>query len=71
MSRDRREDGLSFDIKLHTEKRLYQKQLYQKAPQTKISLSSNFLGFLDKIHFVLSELAQYYSRYQPKCKNSI
>ena len=58
-----------------TLKCLYQTQLYQntpKAPEKPPKMKRYCCHrisriFLDKIHFILSELTQYYSRHQPKC----
>ena len=64
ISPDREEDGFPFDIKLHTENCLYQKQLYKNTPKTpeKYPEIERYCShrisrvFLDKIHLILLEL---------------
>ena len=45
-------------------------KLPEKSLKHEILLSLNFSSFLNKIHFILPELIQYFSRYELKCKNS-
>ena len=78
ISPDRRKDGLSSDIKLHSEKCLSKAAVPKQTQNPWKNLRNlkniafiEFSSVSGQNTFILSELTQYYSRYQPKCKNSI